>query len=113
MNLKSIILFSLLVFSFSLLGQNNIIPSPTEYIESGGELFLNKKITINSNSIPKAVHDFLKERNVKIKPDYEIKGFGKDFEQSKIQSENRKVTVIYEIIKIPEPKTKEANIKSL
>jgi outer membrane protein OmpA-like peptidoglycan-associated protein len=55
----------------------------------------------------KTVHDFLKERNVKIKPDYEIKGFGKDFEQSKIQSENRKVTVIYEIIKVPEPKTKE------
>jgi outer membrane protein OmpA-like peptidoglycan-associated protein len=54
------------------------------------------------------VHDFLKERAVKIKSDYEIKGFGKDFEQSKIQSENRKVTVIYEIIKIPEPKTKEA-----
>ena len=53
------------------------------------------------------VHDFFKERNVKIKPDYEIRGFGKDFEQSKIQSENRKVTVIYQIIKVPEPKTKE------
>lgn len=53
------------------------------------------------------VYDYLKERNVKINTDYEIKGFGKDFEQSKIQSENRKVIVIYEIIKVPEPKTKE------
>ena len=52
------------------------------------------------------VHDFLKERSVKIKQDYEIKGFGKDFEQSKIQSENRKVTVVYEIIKVQEPKNK-------
>lgn len=62
MNLKSIILFSLLVFSYILLGQNRIIPSPTEYIESGGKLYLNKKINFNSNSIPKAVHDFFKEK---------------------------------------------------
>ncbi len=55
-----------------------------------------------------AIYDFLKERSVKIKPDYEIKGFGKDFEQSKIQSENRKVMVIYQIVKEPESKTKEA-----
>ncbi len=55
-----------------------------------------------------SVYDFLKDRNVKIKTDYEIKGFGKDFEQSKIQSENRKVTVVYEIIKEAVPKTKEA-----
>ena len=55
-----------------------------------------------------SVHDFLKDRNVKIKSDYESKGFGKDFEQSKIQSENRKVTVVYEIIKEAVPKTKEA-----
>ncbi|MSP84484.1 MAG: hypothetical protein EXR18_01460 [Flavobacteriaceae bacterium] len=55
-----------------------------------------------------SVYDFLKDRNVKIKSDYEIKGFGKDFEQSKIQSENRKVTVVYEIIKEVVPKTKEA-----
>lgn len=55
-----------------------------------------------------SVYDFLKDRNVKIKSDYESKGYGKDFEQSKIQSENRKVTVIYEIIKENAPKTKEA-----
>ncbi|MFI0490623.1 OmpA family protein [Flavobacterium sp.] len=55
-----------------------------------------------------SVYDFLKNRNVKIKEDYEIKGFGKDFEQSKIQSENRKVTIVYEIIKEVVPKTKEA-----
>lgn len=55
-----------------------------------------------------SVYDFLKDRNVKIKSDYESKGFGKDFEQSKVQSENRKVTVVYEIIKEAVPKTKEA-----
>jgi outer membrane protein OmpA-like peptidoglycan-associated protein len=54
------------------------------------------------------VYDFLKDRNVKIKSDYESKVFGKDFEQSKIQSENRKFTVVYEIIKAELPKTKEA-----
>jgi outer membrane protein OmpA-like peptidoglycan-associated protein len=54
------------------------------------------------------VYDFLKDRNVKIKSDYESKVFGKDFEQSKIQSENRKVTVVYDIIKEAVPKTKEA-----
>jgi outer membrane protein OmpA-like peptidoglycan-associated protein len=55
-----------------------------------------------------SVYNFLKNRNVKIKSDYEIKGFGKDFEQSKVQSENRKVTIVYEIIKEVIPKTKEA-----
>jgi len=54
-----------------------------------------------------AIHDFFVDRKVNIKPDYEIKGFGKDFDQSKIQSENRKVTVIYQIIKEPVPKTKD------
>ncbi len=56
----------------------------------------------------RSVYDFLKDRNVKIKSDYESKGFGKDFEQSKVQSENRKVMVVYEIIKEIRPKTKEA-----
>ena len=46
-----------------------------------------------------SVYNFLKNNNVKIKEDYEIKGFGKDFEQSLVQSENRKVIVVYEIIK--------------
>ena len=55
-----------------------------------------------------SVYDFLKDRNVKIKSDYESKGFGKDFEQSVVQSENRKVTVVYETIKEVVPKTKEA-----
>lgn len=55
-----------------------------------------------------AVYEFLRDRKIKIKSDYESKGFGKDFEQSKIQSENRKVTIVYEIIKEAVPKTKEA-----
>lgn len=62
MNLKSILFFSLIVFSFNSIGQNKIIPSPSEYKETGGELYLFKKVTINSSGIPKNVLDFLKEK---------------------------------------------------
>lgn len=55
-----------------------------------------------------AVYRFLKARNIKIKDDYEIKGFGEDFTQSKVQSENRKVSIVFENIKESEPKTPEA-----
>lgn len=52
------------------------------------------------------VFNYLKEKNIKVKEDYEIKGFGEDFEQSKVQSENRKVLIVYEpIIEIEQPKT--------
>jgi len=52
------------------------------------------------------VFNYLKEKNIKVKEDYEIKGFGEDFEQSKMQSENRKVLIVYEpIIEIEQPKT--------
>lgn len=46
-----------------------------------------------------AVFDFLKEHNITVKPNYEIRGYGEDFQQSKIQSENRKVILVYEIKK--------------
>lgn len=46
-----------------------------------------------------AVFDFLKQHNITVKPNYEIRGYGEDFEQSKIQSENRKVILVYEIKK--------------
>jgi len=42
------------------------------------------------------VFNFLKKNNIKVKEGYEIKGFGEDFEQSKIQSENRKVLIVFE-----------------
>jgi len=47
----------------------------------------------------KTVSDFLKANNVPVKSNFEIRGFGEDFPQSKIQSENRKVVVAYEIKK--------------
>lgn len=47
----------------------------------------------------KTVSDFLKANLVPVKSNYEIRGFGEDFPQSKIQSENRKVLVVYEIKK--------------
>lgn len=55
-----------------------------------------------------AVFEFLKQQNVSIRPDYEIRGFGKDFEQSKVQSENRKVSILFEIKKPTVPKSPEA-----
>ena len=55
-----------------------------------------------------SIYNFLKERNVKINDNYEIKGFGEDFEQSKVQSENRKVIVVFDQIKESKPKTAEA-----
>jgi outer membrane protein OmpA-like peptidoglycan-associated protein len=55
-----------------------------------------------------AVYEFLKERNVSIRQDYETRGFGEDFEQSKVQSENRKVSILFGVKKVPTPKTAEA-----
>ena len=42
------------------------------------------------------VYDFLKATKVAVKKDIEIRGFGKDFEQSKVQGENRRVTLIFQ-----------------
>lgn len=42
------------------------------------------------------VYNFLKESQVEVKNDIEIRGFGENFEQSKIQGENRRVTIIYQ-----------------
>lgn len=50
------------------------------------------------------VYRFLKNKGIKIRDDYEIRGFGEDFDQSEVQSENRKVMVMYEIAQ-PEKKT--------
>lgn len=55
-----------------------------------------------------SIYTFLKTRNVKIKDNYETKGFGEDFAQSKVQSENRKVIIVFGKTAVPEPKTEEA-----
>ncbi len=47
----------------------------------------------------KTIFNYLKEKNIRVKDGYEIKGFGEDFEQSKVQSENRKVSIVYELKK--------------
>ena len=47
----------------------------------------------------KSVFNYLKEKNINVKDGYEIKGFGEDFEQSKVQSENRKVLIVFELKK--------------
>jgi outer membrane protein OmpA-like peptidoglycan-associated protein len=51
----------------------------------------------------KTVFNFLKDKNIKVKEGYEIRGFGEDFEQSKVQSENRKVLIAYENKKAETP----------
>ena len=62
------------------------------------------------------VYDFLKASDVEVLKEIEIRGFGEDFEQSKIQSENRRVTIIFElkapiVVEIPKELFKE-KIKS-
>ncbi len=42
------------------------------------------------------VYQFLKQSDIEVKKDIEIRGFGEDFEQSKVQGENRRVTIIYQ-----------------
>src|SRR6476620_9445607 len=52
----------------------------------------------------RTVFNFLRDKNIKVKEGYEIRGFGEDFDQSKVQAENRKVTILFEIIKEEKPK---------
>lgn len=50
------------------------------------------------------VYRFLKESDIDVKKDIEIRGFGEDFEQSKNQGENRRVTIMYQLkSEIPQP----------
>ncbi len=42
------------------------------------------------------VYSFLKESSIDVKKDIEIRGFGEDFEQSKVQGENRRVTIMFQ-----------------
>lgn len=44
----------------------------------------------------KEVYNYLIKNNIPVLEDYEIRGFGKDFNQSKIQWENRKVTIYFQ-----------------
>lgn len=44
-----------------------------------------------------AVYNFLKDSDIDVIKDIEIRGFGEDFEQSPVQGENRRVTIIYQI----------------
>ncbi|GEP51361.1 OmpA family outer membrane protein [Flavobacterium noncentrifugens] len=56
----------------------------------------------------RTVSDFLKHREIAVKDNFEVRGFGEDFKQSKIQAENRKVLVVYELKKeivVPNPAT--------
>lgn len=45
----------------------------------------------------KTVWNYLREKKITVQEGYEIKGFGEDFPQSKVQSENRKVIINYRI----------------
>ncbi len=42
------------------------------------------------------VYNFLKTNQIKVTKNIEIRGFGEDFEQSKNQNENRRVTLVYQ-----------------
>jgi outer membrane protein OmpA-like peptidoglycan-associated protein len=49
----------------------------------------------------RSAYRFLKEKQVAIRPGYEEKGFGEHFEQSPVQADNRKVTVVYRRKEMP------------
>lgn len=60
------------------------------------------------------VYKFLIEHNIQVLENYEIKGFGEDFKQSKIQSENRKVIIFYQKKPVIAPTLSEIDkVKSL
>ena len=44
----------------------------------------------------KSVYDFLKEKGITVRDNYDERGFGEDFNQSPVQSENRKVLIVFE-----------------
>ena len=50
-----------------------------------------------------AVYRFLIRNKIKVLDNYEVRGFGEDFKQSKVQSENRKVTIFFQKVKKSEP----------
>lgn len=58
------------------------------------------------------VYNFLKESKIDVKKDIEIRGFGEDFEQSKVQGENRRVTIVFqEKKKVVAEKSSEEKLK--
>ncbi len=61
----------------------------------------------------KTVFNYLKRKEIKVKDGYEIKGFGEDFDQSKVQSENRKVLIVYELKKEETPTLAAGNEENL
>lgn len=75
------------------------------FCDSKGTNFYND--TLSQKRVA-SIYKFLKEKNLNIKANFETKAYGEDFQQSKVQSENRKVIIVFDKLKIPEPKTPEA-----
>ncbi len=50
-----------------------------------------------------SVYNYLLDNNIDIREDYELRGFGEKFEQSKNQGENRKVMIVYDLKEEPKP----------
>ena len=63
------------------------------YCDWKGTNIYNDTLSINR---VKAVYHFLINNKISVLENYELKGFGKDFKQSKVQSANRKVTIYYQ-----------------
>jgi outer membrane protein OmpA-like peptidoglycan-associated protein len=61
------------------------------------------------------VYNFLKQSDIDVIKDIEIRGFGEDFEQSPNQAENRRVTIVYQLknVAIVTEKTPEKPKESL
>ncbi len=61
----------------------------------------------------RAVYNFLVSKGVKVRENFEARGFGENFEQSPVQSENRRVTIEFEMPAPPSETTLTESIRGL
>ncbi len=62
------------------------------FCDSKGTNSYNDTLALNR---VKQVYKFLKDSDIEVQKSIQIRGFGEDFEQSTLQRENRRVTIIY------------------
>ena len=74
-------------------GKNPVVSKIYGYCDWKGSNAYNDSLSLRRVD---AVYRFLSEKGVKVREDYEMIGFGEDFEQSPVQSENRKVIIQFE-----------------
>ncbi|HEX9981194.1 MAG TPA: OmpA family protein [Flavobacterium sp.] len=74
-------------------GKNPVVSRIYGYCDWKGSNAYNDTLSVKRVN---AVYEFLTRKGISIRENYEIIGFGEDFNQSPIQSENRKVVIVFE-----------------